>query len=398
MIFSKIAFILFLILFPCGEIARFDLSNGIAVTLNDISLIALIFVFVLESILNKSLSKNLNKHLLKPILLFIGIGIFSLLINSKNLSQLEFLVSFLYLLRWLLYASIYFVVSSFNSSFKNKIPILLIVVGAFTVVGGYIQYFFYPALRNLYYLGWDEHLYRMFSSFLDPNFAGAFFVLLTLFNTYLLLSYFKKKDYIKTVLLFTIELLTLASIFLTYSRSAILMFLVGGLIFLFLCVKTLKKRILIACLYLSLFIIAIFILPRSFQTEGTNLLRSVSSLARIGSSQNAIIIFKDNPILGVGFNAYRYAQKKYGFIKGEDWEKSHAGAGTDNSFLFILATTGVLGIASYIYLLRSILKNRNKVLIASLFALFINAFFINSLFFPFIMEWIWILAAVTENK
>ena len=68
----------------------------------------------------------------------------------------------------------------------------MLISGSLIVLLGFIQLMFYPALRNLYYLGWDEHLYRMFSTFLDPNFAGAFFVLFTLFVIDMSLRYKKE--------------------------------------------------------------------------------------------------------------------------------------------------------------------------------------------------------------
>ncbi|MBI3070128.1 MAG: O-antigen ligase family protein, partial [Candidatus Levybacteria bacterium] len=128
---------------------------------------------------------------------------------------------------------------------------------------------------------------------------------------------------------------------------------------------------------------------------------------RLESTGNAIAIFKDNPLIGVGFNAYRYAQYRYGFIKGENWQIVHSGAGTDNSFLFVLATTGIIGLISYLYLWWVILKKAyfeksskiiSGVVFASVAGLALNAFFINSLFFPFIMAWMWILLGLTESN
>ena len=152
-------------------------------------------------------------------------------------------------------------------------------------------------------------------------------------------------------------------------------------------------------------IIFLVISPKSFRTEGTNIFRIASSEARLDSARVAIEIFSKNPIFGVGFNAYRFAQHRYGSLAGGDWRLTHSGAGTDNSFLFILATTGLVGFAAYIYLIykiiRMAIKKNNfiaKVLIASLAGLLINSLFINSLFFIYIMMWIWIMVAFTESS
>ena len=166
-----------------------------------------------------------------------------------------------------------------------------------------------------------------------------------------------------------------------------------------------KKKFITLILLLAL--ISIFILPRSFQTEGTNFLRAASSESRVKTVQEALVLIQNSPIYGVGFNAYRYAGNRLGIITGSVWETSHGAAGTDNSFLFVLATTGVIGFLAYVYLLAKIfalgfshLKNNKYtvVLLSSLLGLTINSFFINSLFYVFILEWVWILVAFTESS
>lgn len=141
------------------------------------------------------------------------------------------------------------------------------------------------------------------------------------------------------------------------------------------------------------------------RSEGTNLLRITSTEARIPTALNSITIFKNNPVLGVGFNAYGFAAEKYGFLKVSNYP-NHAAAGTDNSFLFILATTGVVGFLSYIFLWFKIflsvkdgIRKKNifsYVLLASSVALFFDSLFVNSLFYVFIMLWIWIIVGLSE--
>lgn len=391
----KIIFIFLILLFPLGEIIRFDFGNGITVLLNDALVSLVIISWLFWRFLNK---KNLQRSLTKPIFIFIAISLLSLIVNIKTLAPFQSFVSFLYLLRFGLYAGLYFVVSDFHPDFKRKIPLFMILSGIIIVLGGYIQFFFYPSLRNLYYLGWDEHLYRMFSSFLDPNFAGSFFVLNFLLIGGMFFNDLKDKKWERIGLLGVLGILSLLAVFLTYSRSALVMLAVGVFVFL---VMMGRKRWLIGFLLISAIIF--ILLPKAFQTEGTNFFRVVSSQARLRSAENALIIFKENPVLGVGFNAYRYAQHRYGFLTGEKWQVSHGGAGADNSFLFILATGGLVGFIVYLYLWIKIFQSNIKgyislVVIASSLGLFINALFINSLFYPFIMEWIWILIGLKENK
>ena len=384
----KLLFILTIFLFVFGEIIKVPFA-GLSVKLIDIGIILLAAYWVLFIVKNFKKIK-INRGLGIPILIFSTIALFSLLLNSRLLTGKEFFVSFLYLIRWIAYASIIFIIPMFDNSFKKIIIKLLIFIGVIIVVLGYIQYFFYPNLRNLYYLGWDEHLYRLFSTFLDPNFAGAFFVLYFLFALNILIDSLKKQTKFFSLFIGLMSFLALIAIFLTYSRSALLMLITGSFIFLFL-----NARRSFAILMAIIFLLATLFLPKAYKTEGTNFFRIVSSEARFSSAKQAITIFRQNPIFGVGFNTYRYAKSRYGFHPSM-LEESHADAGTDNSFLFLLATTGIVGFGAYLFMWFKILKIniKSKLLIASIAALFVDSLFINSLFYSFLMFWIWTLVGL----
>ncbi len=399
MVVLKTIFSLLIMSFPIAEIGRFQFPNGVAFSINDVFLIALIVAWVSYHVLNK---KGINKNsLAKPILIFITVALISLVLNIANLSVTDFLISFLYLLRWVMYALLFFIVRGFNKEFRNKIPYLLLFSGLLFVVAGYAQYFLYPSLKNLFYLGWDEHLYRMFSSFLDPNFAGSFFVLFFIFILGLTYDFLRKKLLLHSFVLSVLGVFVLIAVYLTYSRSALIMLILSTATFLFLIGR--KKMIAAS---ITLLLLIIFIIPKSFQTEGTNLFRTFSSQQRIESSQVALKIFQSSPVFGVGFNAYRYAQNKYG-LNNKIWQITHSGAGTDNSFLFILATTGIVGFGAYTYLLYNLfllakknLKNNvfSIIFFSSLAGLIFNSLFINSLFYVLIFQWIWIVTGLTENR
>lgn len=389
--------IFLLIIFPIVELGKIQ-TGSVSFSINDIVFFITASLWI---VLDFKKIKKTNFKLLKPILLFSTIGLFSLAINFVNLTLNEFFVSFLYLARWILYSSIYFILVTRDREFIKKFKYLLIVPICTVLIVGLVQFFFYPSLRNLFYLGWDEHLYRLFSSFLDPNFAGAFLVISLIYLIYLSWqSYIKKK---RNIFIFTsiLSVISFISVYLTYSRSALIMLLVSLTVFL-----VLIKKVRLLILVLITFVVLIFLSPKAFQTEGTNIFRIFSSQERVKSAQVAVKIIGENPIFGVGFNAYRYAQNKYANLNDSKWETTHSGAGTDNSFLFVLATAGIVGFVVYIYLIYKIfllakLKQKNPmsiVLISVLCGLLVNSLFINSLFYVFILQWIWILAGLTENS
>jgi len=395
----KALFIIFLLAFPVTEVGRVPLPNGVAFSLNDILLVAVILVWLGSHILKRR--KFVFGKLGKPIVVFSVIGLMSLLVNLPSLGVNNLFISSLYLVRWVAYALIYVIVSEFEPKFKNKISYWLLFSGSIVIFLCYVQYFFYPNLRNLFYLGWDVHLYRMFSSFLDPNFAGAFFVLFFIFSLVLGLKHFRKKENFKSGIIFLIAITDFIAVYLTYSRSALIMLIVTVVTYL---IVQRQKRLIVAAIIGLIAII--FFLPKSFTTEGTNLLRTASGVARIESLQTGVKIFQQSPILGVGFDAYRYAQHKVG-LNSLYWQVIHSGAGTDNGFLFILATAGIVGLAAFLYILFSIFslakQNLKKniyavVLFSGLAGLIIDGLFVNSLFYVLILEWVWILSSLTEKS
>ena len=363
---------------------------------------------ILRLMISKKLDVLYKDKIFKLVILFFLIGFISLLFNSRNLSLGEFLSSFLYGVRFVSYAFLLVIIKNIKHSLIDSTVYMLLTAGIVLLIFGFIQYLFYSDLRNLYYLGWDEHMHRMFSTFLDPNFSGGFFVLFLIFISAIGL-YFFQINRIKISLIFVIFwLITLAAVYLTFSRSALIMLFVGAFVFLFLVKKL--KWILV---FIVSFLIFAAISSKSFYIENVNLLRTASTGARLESARIAVEIIKENPVLGVGFNSYKYAQIRYGFRDKESALKSHADAGTDNSFLFILATTGIAGFASYLYLLFTILKQAFKsyktyreknieyylaiIVITSFVGIIVNSMFINSLFYPPIMLWMWILVGLLDN-
>jgi O-antigen ligase len=394
MVLLEILFwILIFILLPLGQIAKFDLGFSAFVTAFDIG-IFLILIYWIFCLLTKKIKIKGAFVLTKPIVMFILVGLVSLLLNVGELSIEQFLVAFSYLFRWGIFALIYFIVVKLPKEKKYKLLEYLFYSGLILLSIGFIQVFLYPSLRNLYYLGWDEHMYRLFSTFLDPNFTGIYFVIIFLIGIYLY-SVKKSKKYLVFCLLIVI------GIFLTYSRTALVMLFASIVSFL---VVSSRKKMIIPITIIILLAVAFF--PKTFISENTNFLRTFSVGARVSTMQHGLKIFADHPLLGVGFNSYRYFQEKYSYeITAGYFLPSRASAGVENSFIFILATTGVVGFAIYIFLIIKIIKviltSKDKQLAKVVFAIFmgviVSSLFVNSLFYTFIMFPLWVLVGITEN-
>ncbi len=389
-----INFFLLLLLFfaPFGLLLRIRITNNVYILPQDIIVGVLGLLVLFFYLKRRKMPKNYI--VLKFFLIFIAIGTLSAFINFFLITNYNILVALLYSLRFISYLSLLFIADAVGGKYRK----LVLVSGSVILILGFIQYLFYKDLGNLSYLGWDNHLYRLFSTFLDPNFAGAFYVIFFFFLIPMLWKNYKAKKAKNFTLYLFLTSLSVFSIFFTYSRTSLVMLVVGIIIFF----MTLKK---VRFLLISLFAIAFLLLfVSNFRVEGLNPFRTFSSQARIRSTFDALEIVKNNPILGVGFNGYRYAQVQHGFRSTIGAKISNADAGTDNSFLFVLATSGIFGAAAFLYAYFLILKRINKKIIEGTAAfslvvsVLIGSLFLNILFYtPFLM-WFYLIVGLNFEK
>ncbi len=250
-----------------------------------------------------------------------------------------------------------------------------------------LQYLFIPDITDLTSYGWDPHYFRVVGTFLDPGFTGIILVL----GLILVFERIWKKNLLTKLLMF-FPLYT--SLILTYSRSSYLAYMIGVAI-----VSFYKKSFKFLLVIITLGIFSLLILPRP-GGEGVRLERQNSSFSRVNNWLTSLKISAIYPLYGIGFNNYRYVQRDLGTIPKENWEISHAGAGADSSLLFVLATTGILGLITYMILLHKIFcpNKQSLVVFASLGALIIHSFFNNTLFYSWTMIWMWMLIAINEEK
>lgn len=397
-ILEALIYIIFLLL-PFGELARINLGNNIVLHPIDIIIFVLvIYWLILQLLARKDIKKNPD---VRNIAFFILICILSLAANAYWLKINELFTSLLYLLRWLSYYCIYLVVKNRSKYIRDNIIRILIIDGIIVLGLGFFQMFYFSSMEWLYRFGWDKHMFRLYSVFLDPNYTGAFLVLYLLLVVYSAIDKFKNKKYIFGYIYSFIGILALLGILLTYSRSALLMFITSGIMFLIL----IKKKKLITIL-IGIIVLYIIIISPRFYVENTNLFRVNSSKERLDTALTAVQIITRNPVLGIGFNSYRYAQIKYRYRNALTPNPSHADSGADNSLLFIAATTGLAGLVSYLYFWYATLKklfreNRKKLnyftvmVLSSAAGLFIDSQFVNSLFYWPLMLWLWAILGIT---
>lgn len=371
---------LFFFVFPLGLLIRFKVADNVFVSLLEL-IIALLFCLLL---FNPKLlvQRLLENNFIKFQILFVSVGFISLVINYFIYKDINLFPSLLYLIRYIMVISLILVGQIYFNIIKIKNLVMYSGVGF--ILFGFFQYLFVYDLRPYTYLGWDDHLYRLVSTFIDPNFSGLFysmFLLLLLFTAF-------KKTFKEEIFELIVLFLSGVAVFATYSRSALLS-LIGGVFTYLILINRAKYIFLILIL-----VVGFLFLFSDVNIEGLNPFRTVSANNRLVNLSQSLEIASKNPIFGMGFNAYRDVQIRYNYRSYKGSLKSNADAGTDNSLIFVIATTGFIGFAffvlSYLSLCIKLFKEKGSglVILSMFVCLIISSMFVNALFYIPIMSWL----------
>lgn len=366
-----------------GQLIKIPLYNLNGIILLDLAVILLDFILLYRLKLNI----NSAPEILKFSMPFLLVAIISLLFSPVRLNLSEYFISFSYTLRLFSYILLAALLSlGYYKNLKQYLPLTFALSGILLAIAGLLQLLFIPNIQFLQIYGWDPHFYRVVSTWLDPNFLGAYFIL-----TLLLLS--KKtlpplSNKVKLIFFFLVFIALIAA----FSRSSILMFAVS-----FALLSLLKKsaKFFVITIILTLILYGGLMIYSQLIAVPNNINREQSAGNRISTWEVGLELVEKFPVLGVGFNSYRYALKGYS-LKDITYTDSRAGSGNDSSLLFILATTGFLGLITYLYfslsLLRKAINNISSedklIFISGAAGLLIHSFFNNSLFYPPLLLWL----------
>jgi len=371
---TLLLFYLYLLVFPLGQLGRLPLNiPSVNLYLTDLLIILLNLVWWPYYLFHKHLTRSKT---LVSFAIFMLIALISLLLNPLHLAVSQLLISFLYLLRFASYVGLLGYLKTSHIKISARVLVYLSVVIAFF---GLVQYFLIPDLHYLQIFGWDPHYHRLVGTFLDPNYTGIIMVLGLLLL--LKIKTKSKADYLFLLLLFIATMLT-------YSRSSYLAYLVG-LVLLGLQKRAWKQT----SIGIVIFILSFVLLPRQAGGEGLNLQRTSTINARLQNWQQAVRVISDHPLLGVGFDTLRYAKLSYHWL-GADSQISHSAAGFDSSLLTVAAMTGLFGLGAFLWWLVVIIKSTKTKIYLHL-PLLVHSFFVNSLFYPWILGW-WLISLCTE--
>ncbi|MEX1112271.1 MAG: O-antigen ligase family protein [Candidatus Andersenbacteria bacterium] len=343
LVFPRIAIWFLAVSVIVGQLVRVPvLGQGGGVLLSDIAAVVVIGAGLLKW---KQRTAPLPSAVVLSISLvapFIIWSLGSLLINVDSLPPSGSSVALLYWLRTSTYILLIPVLGFLASDtrYRRELHRGLVVVVAVLIGLGFLQLVLASDLSFLSQYGWDPHQRRLVSSWLDPNFMGAFFLIVLPW-----LAVQAKNNWKYAAL----AAVTLIALLATQSRSSLVaLAAVAGVAFPFIVWALPQKfpavwqRISVIAVVINLvimmFVGGVFLLGGRaggfVRHDPTVVLRTESfSLAW----QRVV---QPNTLLGVGYNAYQFAAAETGLIG--DFSL-HSRAGADNSWVTLWATTGVLG-------------------------------------------------------
>lgn len=396
-----------------GELIRLPFGTETYVLVSDIFIPIYLIIWLIAKLLAKTGFPR--SSISTPLLIFTGIGILSLAQALFFLKPTEVAISSLYLARFIQYALLAIVTLDIIKTelAVKKILGALACSATLIALAGFVQLAVYPDLVKLEEYGWDPHINRLVSTWLDPNFVGG--LMAFMISILLGISLYTKKTSHK-VGLFIINLILATALLLTYSRSAYLALATGIIV-----IGILKSRKMLLICMLTFFI-AIAFSPRAEQRL-TDLKSSINSFVfntaenpdatarlRLKSWQQTLELIQTRPLLGSGYNTLPYIKHNEGFIKDT---QVHSASGSDSSLLTILATTGIFGLIPFLIIYWRILKTAftnwrnqkitpylqgfNLGMLAATLCLLVHSLFVNSLLFPQILIFLWICVGLLQR-
>jgi len=303
---------------------------------------------------------------------FLAILCLTWLVSLNKFSLFENIVSILYLFRLIFYIffSGYFWFHYREN--KKQIEILkrfMLFMTVFILLVSFIQYFFYPDLSNLYYLGWDQHLSRMFGVFFDTSVSVSIYALLFL----LFINLDLKNKILQNFLLVFLAV----AVILTFSRSAYIAFILT--VFGFYLNKQALRNF---WLFLAFIAVLLIIVPKQFGL-GVGLNRIFSIESRIKDYAVAIDLWRKYPLTGVGYNRIGYS-RKFEETRQNKIKANHGRSSFHSSYMIILVTGGIFGLIFFVLNLAKLIIFHPKAGYLFMFAALMS-FSDNILLHPFIL-------------
>lgn len=407
-----------------GQAMKINISDSprialLAIDLYSVIVTILSFAYLVYRKKLINFFKTIWSHTVWRILIiFLVWALISLILNIHNYTTGQFLNAFSYWARFcmIIFVSFFFYFQLFQKKIIKESILENFFIWTFAIlVLGYLQLIFVPDFSFMALFGWDPHQGRMLSTFFDPNYLGAFLVLLS--SVLLGVGLGNSNRKLKNILI-TFFILSWIALYFTYSRSA---WAQGAIA---LPLVAYRKNWKLALGVLVIFIIMVFVPTRLgnriaqsgsiFQSSSSSTAQDSdfdpSAAARGESLRRGLELATHHWLYGVGYNAYGTALTNSGLSKDKSLT-SMSSQGSDSSLLNIFATTGIVGLVLFLsffanlgFKLLSKFKEKKDWLAWSLLSFLIawiaGSFFNNTLLYILILLPFLVLisTALADNK
>ena len=239
---------------------------------------------------------------------------------------------------------------------------------------------------------------RLRASFTNANgFAGWLIIFIPVFIGLLMTNFRRGK-----ILLGGLVILLFISLLLTYTRGAWLGFVLGLGLMCYWFSRSLsrKSKVLVYTLIIICSVGIVSILSKGVKERAKSINKiEGSGLFRVNLWKEALSIVEDFPVLGTGLNTYSIVARNYKSVEG-------GGIYPHNSYLQMAAETGILGLASFLWILfvffrtgfKFLNNKKNPLLIgliAGILAFLIQAFFDTHLYSLQLVVLFWFMMGLT---
>lgn len=249
-------------------------------------------------------------------------------------------------------------------------------------------------LNELFGLKLDlNYLFRVSGTFLHPNILGGFLFFAIMASYYLYKDAPGKMRRLSLQLMILLQFLTL---YLSFSRSAVLALIVTTFLWCFLQLKHLTKTsgarspafkrlaLLGGTVFCSVIVGIVLLYP---QIKGRGGILNYNSVSKGADSERVIYMkvaadmIKEHPLLGVGYNNFQL----HSYMAKSKFPENHLFAKVHNIYLLIAAESGLIGGGLFLLFILSLLRNAWRGLRDSAANFFEERAFLFSTFFGFLI-------------
>ncbi len=350
---NNIAIILLLLIFN-------DVFPGIALgafSISPIQIVILIayFHWIVGFFLGEKLDFSIFKtYLFYLIILFLGFCILSVRVATHKIESIRFLRDMFF---WMAFG-VYTIYHIRSFSDLDKIFNFLIYVAALASLLGLLQFIFKFDYFVLVPGRWKinkitEEFFRVNGTFVDPNFLGNFLIApLIIIITRIIVNHDYRKIFWGIFIFFIL--------ILTNSRGALLAFILGLLLLLFIVFKKHQNfsKIMISSVVVVVFLFSLFlVLPKDLYVRFLPNFKELdwAILVRIMYLYISYNVIIANPVWGVGIHNFQLIFRKYtpkiiweSLTLGETRGVLQGGGYNHNTFLTVWAETGVFNFLIFV--------------------------------------------------